>query len=72
MDEHTDGEKTGYWASFGRQQHVIPHHDPRRLGRELIALCGVVTDPDDVDSDARVVCFWCAWEVKSGRVIVKP
>ncbi|MFI0470970.1 hypothetical protein ACH347_43520 [Saccharopolyspora sp. 5N102] len=65
--------RVGYWAAFGYQNHVIPVEDPRREGRDLIALCGVMTAPEDVTSrDNRPTCCVCATEVRSGRIDVRP
>ncbi|MCI2424243.1 hypothetical protein MOQ72_43310 [Saccharopolyspora sp. K220] len=64
--------RAGYWAAFGYQNHVIPVDDPRREGSELIAFCGVMTDPEDISPrDARPTCCICSAEVRSGRVEVR-
>ncbi len=65
--------KIGRWAAFGYQNHVIPDDDPRRDGPELIAVCGVMTAPEDIGGrDQRTTCSVCAAEVRSGRIEVRP
>ncbi|GAA0511674.1 hypothetical protein GCM10011581_01870 [Saccharopolyspora subtropica] len=63
----------GYWAAFGYQNHVIPLEDPRRDGPHVIALCGVMTMPEEASCrDQRPTCSVCATEVRSGRIEVVP
>ncbi|WP_333779283.1 zinc finger protein [Saccharopolyspora oryzae] len=63
--------KTGYWTGFGYQNHVIPTEDPRHQGRDLVALCGVMTTPEDLNPrDDRPTCSVCATEVRTGRVVI--
>ncbi|MGW3469423.1 hypothetical protein ACWDKQ_13345 [Saccharopolyspora sp. NPDC000995] len=73
---HSEDEsnvKIGRWAAFGYQNHVIPDDDPRRDGPDLIAVCGVMTAPEDIGGrDQRLTCSVCATEVRSGRVEVRP
>lgn len=65
---------TARWAAFGYQNHVVPVHDPRRRGRELIGVCGVLTSPDAVSPrDGRPTCSVCAAAVRDGEYrIIEP
>ncbi|QIZ35724.1 hypothetical protein [Saccharopolyspora sp. ASAGF58] len=70
--ENEANASSGRWVAFGYQNHVIPDDDSRRDGPALIAVCGVMTAPEDIGGrDQRPTCSVCAAEVRSGRIDVR-
>ncbi|MGW5643697.1 hypothetical protein [Saccharopolyspora sp. NPDC003762] len=64
--EAESGQNEGvelYRAAFAGQNHAIRHDDPRKLGRQLIALCGVAAAPEDIAEPRGELadCAYCKW-----------
>ncbi|RKT83725.1 hypothetical protein SAMN05421805_12011 [Saccharopolyspora antimicrobica] len=70
-DDSGEPIKSAYWTAFGYQNHVITEEDVRTEGQTLIALCGVMAEPEDLSPvDDRPTCSVCAAEARSGRIVL--
>lgn len=65
MSESTADAPADCWVAFGYQNHLVPVHDSRRAGTELIGVCGVMTEATGTAApDERPTCSVCARAVR--------